>query len=686
MIVGTVGHIDHGKTALVRALTGTETDRLKEEKARGITIDLGFAYMPAGDCGVVGFIDVPGHQRLIRNMLAGATGIDLMLLVVAADDGVMPQTREHLAILDLLGISRGLVAITKADIATPDRIAGIRNQIDNLLLGSALQGSPILPVSAVTGEGVDELRQRIASLAPEIGSRPADRLFRLAVDRSFSIRGAGTVVTGTVLSGSVRPGDELMLSPRGQLVRLRGLHAQNRQAEEGRAGERCALNLAGIHHEAISRGDMILSPALHAPSTRIDARLKVLASERGPITQWMPVHLHHGAAELPARVVHLSDDPIPPGGEAFVQLVTERPIAAVSGDRFVIRDTSASRTVGGGVLIDLRAPARRRRTPARLARIAAQDCADDAAVLAALLRQPPNHLDPDAFARDRAIPPDRMARILRDHDPVLIDTPRGRLAISRGRVAALMATAQGALAEFHAAHPHFVGIGLERLRHRCDPLMPAPAFRALLLDPAMAGRVALDGAWVRLTSHELRLDPEAEALWQRIEPMLGGEARFRPPRVRDFAADLDRPEDEIRDLLRALSRMGRLHEIGRDRFFLRDTVGEMVEIVFVLEADGPQFAVAAFRDRVENGRKVAIEILDFFDRHGVTIRRGDLRRPNSHRRHLFPRDNHTEDKDFSGGESSPVGRPDFKSGRGCQTVPGGFDSHSLPPEIEEASS
>ncbi len=681
MIVGTAGHIDHGKTSLVRALTGTDTDRLKEEKARGITVDLGFAYMPAPDDTVIGFVDVPGHERLIRNMLAGAAGIDLMLLAVAADDGVMPQTREHLAILNLLGISRGIVALTKTDLADPDQIAAAQNQIANLLIGTALEGAEIVPVSSATGAGIDGLRQRLCRAAQQTGTRPTTAPFRLAVDRSFTIHGSGTVVTGMVLSGHVQPGDELIVSPSGLPVRVRGLHAQNREASQGNTGDRCALNLAGagVHRTAIARGDMILAPHLHAPTGRIDARLRVLATELSPVTQWMPVHLHHGAAELPARIVLLSDQPIPPGGEGLVQIVPERPIAAISGDRFVIRDTSARRTVGGGVLIDLRAPERRRRTPERLARIAAQDSRDDATVLRALLDLPPGHLDPAIFARDRGVTPARMDGLLTETEPLLIGAEGRTLALSHTRAATLMAKAHEALAAYHAAHPHFVGMGLERLRQLTDPQLPAALFRAFLQAPPMAGQVVLDGAWVRLATHEVRLDPKAEAIWQRIMPMLAGEARFRPPRVRDIAHDLHESDADIRDLFRSLSRMGRVHEIGRDHFFLRDTLGEMVEIVADLDAQKTLFSAADFRDRVDNGRKVAIEILEFLDRHGVTIRRGDQRRINPRRRNLFTRDSDRAPPAPSGGEASPVGRPDFKSGRGCETVLGGFDSHSLPP-------
>ncbi len=373
MIVGTAGHIDHGKTSLVRALTGVDTDRLKEEKARGISIELGFAYLPAPDGSILGFIDVPGHEKLVHTMLAGATGIDFALLVVAADDGVMPQTREHMAIIDLLGIGHGIVALTKSDLVPVERREELTVDIANLLAPTRLADADVIPISTVTGEGIDELRQRLFEASGKVGIRPADGRFRLAVDRSFTLQGAGTVVTGTVLSGQVSVGDHVKISPSGREARVRSIHAQNRSTDRGVAGQRCALNLAGegITKDAIERGDVVLDPALHAPTERVDVMLRLLATETKPVTQWMPVRLHHAAAEVGARVVLLGDDPVAPGSEALVQLVLEQPIAAAAGDGFVLRDTTAQRTIGGGTLLDLRAPSRKRRTPERLAQLQA---------------------------------------------------------------------------------------------------------------------------------------------------------------------------------------------------------------------------------------------------------------------------------------------------------------------------
>ncbi|HEY0303128.1 MAG TPA: selenocysteine-specific translation elongation factor, partial [Rhizomicrobium sp.] len=307
MIIGTAGHIDHGKTSLVRELTGVETDRLREEKARGISIDLGFAYLPASDGSILGFIDVPGHERFVHNMLAGATGIDFVLLVVAADDGIKPQTLEHLAIVDLLGIERGVVALTKIDLADPARRAQVSADIAGALQSTKLADAPIFPVSTVTGAGIAGLREHLFDAAHNLQARAASGRFRLAVDRSFTLPGAGTIVTGTILSGMVTEGDHVMVSPTGLTARVRSIHAQNRPSARGVAGQRCALNLAGenVSKDAISRGDVVLDPDLHAPTDRIDVELRLLASESRPVIQWMPVRLFHASAEVGARVVLL---------------------------------------------------------------------------------------------------------------------------------------------------------------------------------------------------------------------------------------------------------------------------------------------------------------------------------------------------------------------------------------------
>lgn len=639
MIIGTAGHIDHGKTALVKALTGAETDRLAEEKARGITIDLGFAYADLGGGAISGFVDVPGHERLIHTMLAGAGGIDLALLVVAADDGVMPQTREHLAILDLLGIGRAIVALTKADLAGPERLAEVEAEIRAALSASAFADAPIHAVSSHTGAGIGELRAALIVAEAEIAARDGGGLLRFAVDRSFTLAGAGTVVTGMVLAGRVAVDDIVTISPGGSpggiTARVRSLHAQNRKSREGLAGQRCALNLAGeaVSKDAIHRGDMVLAPALHAPTDRIDADLRLLASEPKPVGTWFPVRLHSHAVETGARIVPL-EGALAPGGRGLVQLVLDRPIAAAVGDRFILRDTSASRTIGGGHFLDLRPPARKRGTPQRLAWLAASRARDPARALAGLSQLAP--VDLPGFLRDRGLPDSALQAILQAAGAQSI----GTMALAGDRLQALRAMLDETLAAFHAENPDLSGLGREKLRLSLTPRLPKEAFLTLLRSEAGAGRIVLDGAFVRLPGHEVKLSPEDDALWRQIEPRLLGAERFRPPRVRDFASELGLDEREVRRVLRLTQKLGRTDQIARDHFFAREVTREMVAILHDIagQADDGWFTAPAFRDRVQNGRKVAIEILDFFDRLGLTLRRGDLRRINPHRSDLFGSD------------------------------------------------
>ena len=664
MIIGTAGHIDHGKTALVKALTGVDGDRLKEEKARGITIDLGFAYLPVAGNKTLGFIDVPGHERFVHTMLAGSSGIDLALLVVAADDGVMPQTLEHLAIIDLLGIGRGLVALTKADIASPERVADVVAQIARATVGTMLEGAEILLVSALTGWGIDTLRMRLEAAAGDIADRSKEARFRLAVDRVFTLPGVGVVVTGTVLSGSVHVGDRVLISPSGLSARVRSLHAQNKPADTGRAGDRCALNLLGdgVSKESIRRGDLVLDPELHAPTDRIDARLRLLPSETKPVRQWFPARLHHASAEVGAHIVLLGDEPIQPGSAADVQFILDRPIAAAVSDRYVIRDVSAQRTIGGGQFIDLRPPARKRRTPERRAQRAAHAIADPLSAFEALLATPPFAWDVATFGRDRALPAIRTERISDTLGLVLLDTGTSRIAIAPDRWQAFTSLLVTQLSAYHAENPDLQGIGREKLRLLMQPRLPAAEFVVAIQKIAASGQIVLDGSFVRLATHTVRLAPKDEAAWNTIAPLLGGEPRFRPPRVRDIATATSYPERDVRRLLKLAGRLGWADEVAHDHFFLRPTVHEMVTIVadVAAHAEDGVFTAAQFRDRVENGRKVAIQILDFFDRHGVTLKRDDLRRVNKHRLDLFRPSVHASNED-NGRESSLVGRSDFKS-------------------------
>jgi selenocysteine-specific elongation factor len=670
MIIGTAGHIDHGKTSLVRKLTGIDTDRLKEEKARGISIDLGFAYWPRPDGAIVGFVDVPGHEGLVHTMLAGAAGIDFVILVIAADDGVMPQTREHLAILDLLGLKKGVAALNKSDLVSEDRLAAVTGAVKALLAETGLKDIEIIPVSAVTGAGLDRLTACIDAALGTSMARSREGQFRLAVDRCFTLAGHGTAVTGTVLSGAVHPGSRVTVSPAGLEARVRSIHAQNQPVEQGEAGQRCALVLSGprISKDAVHRGDMVLDPFLHAPASRIDARLRILRSEPKAIGQWFPVKVHCAAAEVPGRIVLLSDEALKPGETGLVQLVLERPFAAAAGDRFILRDTTSSRTVGGGHFIDLRAPERRRRTPERLARIEALSQEDPVAALASALEGPAAWIDFDAFVRDRAIGEGLAMTIRSRLNLVTVAFGEGSIAMLDRVWDAFRAAVLQALDAFHAANPDLPGIGLEQLRKAANQPFPAPIFIAAIRKLVESGDVVLDRMWVRRPAHAVKFTAEEERLAALILGYLRAEP-YRPPRVRDIAKIAALDESAVRRLLRMCARRGETEELAHDHFFARSAVEAMAETAIELGVHSPAgtFTAAEFRDRLNNGRKVAIQILEFFDRHGFTIRRQDLRRINPARIDFFRTrsDPARRDLESKGGVPLPVGRPDFKSGWGC---------------------
>jgi selenocysteine-specific elongation factor len=617
MIVGTAGHIDHGKTALVKALTGVDADRLKEEKARGITIDLGYAYSDLGDGRQLGFVDVPGHERFVHNMLAGATGIDAALLVVSAAEGIKPQTVEHLQIMDLLGLDRGLVALTKSDLVNDDQLLERMAEVETLLASTALKGAEIIPVSAMTGQGVEELKGKLLALGES--GKGTTGYARLAVDRCFLLPGAGVVVTGTVHAGEIKVGDHLLLTPSGLEARVRSLHAQNRAAEVGHAGERCALNLSGprLSKESVKRGDWVVSPELHAPTDRLDVDLKLLASETQPLKHWSPVHVHLGSAHVMGRVALLGGDQLAPADDGLAQIVLEEKVGALAGDRVILRDPSAIRTIAGAAVVDPFGPPRNRRTPRRLAELGALRQPNET-VLPALLREEAGYADLARFGVGRNLRSAEVERLLSEAEGAKV----GGFGFLAETLTAVRTDFTTTLKAFHETNTDALGLPPERLRVALKKRWPPVVFAALLEREVAAKTVTVDGALVRLPGHSLKLGAKDEVLWQKIAGDLGRD-RFKPPRVRDFAQIYDAPEPNVRRLLRQLAKIGRVVEVAPDQFFLRPVVAEMIGIAHGL---GNDFTAAQFRDRLDNGRKLAILILEFFDRHGITIRRGDLRR------------------------------------------------------------
>ncbi|WP_395025969.1 selenocysteine-specific translation elongation factor [Comamonas odontotermitis] len=622
MIIGTAGHIDHGKTTLVRALTGVETDRLKEEKARGISIELGYAYAPLANGDVLGIIDVPGHEKFIHTMAAGAVGIDHALLVVAADDGVMPQTREHLEILQLLGVRQGTVALTKVDRVAPERMVIVKDEIRALLTGGPLADAAIFETAAALpgDQGVHALRQHLHTVAQAMPQRAQQGLFRLAVDRVFSLAGQGTVVTGTVFNGSVAVGASLVHSATGKTVRVRSIHAQNRASNQGVAGQRCALNLAGIAKEEIARGDWLLDARLLHTTQRIDVRLQLLTGAPA-LKPWAPVHVHLGTMHCTGHVALLQDGDLPSGAESLAQLVLDAPAVVQPGDRIIIRNAQASRTIAGATVLDPYAPARKRRSEARLAFLAALERWVTSHDTAPLLAEASYGIAQSQLVRltGLAQPPVPAQAI------VLPTTDGDALLLSNGAWLALQTQVLEVLERFHSVAPDEPGINAARLRRMALPSLQHGVHDALyasLIEALLQARhISTSGAWLHLPGHSVQLSDAEQALAERLLPAIGA-GRFDPPWIRDLARDHGSGEEMVRQLLKKLARQGRVFQVVKDLFYAAEQTDALAALVadLALQAERGAVEAAAFRDATGLGRKRAIQILEFFDRVGYTRR------------------------------------------------------------------
>jgi selenocysteine-specific elongation factor len=628
MIVATAGHIDHGKTLLVRTLTGVDTDRLPEEKARGISIDLGFAYGSPADGPLVGFVDVPGHERFVRNMVAGVFSIDFALLVVAADDGVMPQTVEHLQILDLLGINRGLAVVTKVDRVDAARRLQVRSAIEGLVAGTALAGVPVVDVSSVTGEGIEAVSSMLRAAAEETQARwQPGRHFRFAVDRAFTIEGSGTVVTGTVFSGEATVGDRLRVSPGGMSARVRRLHVNAGEIQRVRAGQRCAINLANVPLVDVSRGDWIVAESIHRPTWRFDARLRLLpgAHVPGPAAR---VHLHHGCRDVMARVVPIADQKLAAGASALAHLVVDEPLPALHGDRFILRDSAAGTTLGGGVVLDPFPTGRRRRTE-RVGTLSSLERPRAEDVLPKLL-EAPGGVDLDHFDLMFNLDP-QAARSLCEALHVRVIGRAPRVGVSRERHAEWQQATQACLEEFHALHPAVHGMRVKALRDCIAPLLPVPAFEAFLHGGSSSRSIAVRNGVARLAEHDVSANPGDKVLWESVYTMLrgsGGDIASALPRTRELAQATRADVRQLTEMLYRRRTAGTVHRVGSDRFCLRTTLASLASTaakVATSSADG-NFTVAQFRDAIGTGRGLAIEILECLDSVGATRRVGEVRR------------------------------------------------------------
>ena len=702
MMIGTAGHIDHGKTSLVRALTGTDTDRLPEEKKRGMSIELGYAFLAPSDDGPavgegsvasaatagqtkvvpafglprepIALIDVPGHEKLLHTMISGATGIDFALLLVAADDGVMPQTREHLAVLSLLGIDRGVVAITKIDRVDEARVQEVTQQVTALLADTPLAHAPIIPVSATRGDGVGELRQLLRAEAARLDAAhgadrtadphgsdspvraaaatepaettadttaalPAQAGFRLAIDRVFSLDGVGTVATGTVHAGHVQVGDVLQQLPDGpKELRVRSLHAQNRSTDTAHAGQRCAINLAGIERDQLQRGHWLAQPGIASVSDRLDVELHLWHAEPRAIRSGTRVHVHLGTTASPAAVAVLDADTLAPGGTGLAQLVLPQPLAAWHGDRLILRDAAGQRIIGGGRVLDSRAPVRYRRTPQRLQLLQALQRPALRDRLAGLLETCEHGVDLRQWQQVFGL------ASVAAFDASLQTLPHRRLAgdfiIGEPAWQHLRRTVLDTLAAYHQNATDEIGPDAARLRRLARLRMDDAHWRLLLDALVKEGSVAQSGAFVHLPEHGSQLAARDETLLQRLTPHLM-EAGAQGAWVRDLAEHIGEPAANLRPAMARLARSGHLYQVVKDLYLDAATAARLAALVRQLalenkepaESDSaevkrasnplPILTVARFRDASGLGRKRAVQMLEFFDRIGLCRRVGD---------------------------------------------------------------
>lgn len=626
LVLGTAGHIDHGKSSLIKALTGTDPDRLAQEKERGITIELGFARLDLPSGRSMGVVDVPGHEKFVRQMVAGATGIDVVLLVVAADDGIMPQTREHLAIIDLLGIDRGVVALTKSDLVDQEWLDLVSEEIESLLEGTSIEAAPVVPVSSKSGVGLDALREALDAIAVEAPGKHSALPLRVPVDRVFTIAGAGTVVTGTLWSGSASRDDAVQLYPSGREGRLRGVQVHGASVEKALAGQRVALNIVGLDTDQISRGDIVAAPGSLTVTDRFDARLTYLGApgEDKPFETGARVHVHHGTREVLGRVLLMDGDRLQRGESAFAQIRLEEPLAPRYDDRFIIRSYSPVYTIGGGVVLDALPP---RRTTLKgherelLEALVNHDLAAASVGLLAARGIPMTSAQvASALGLPRAQVADDLNRAKLERLKVGADT----YFVDPGAVVAHVASIERELLAFHEAEPRSTGIAAPALRDRVDRRLTGKVFDALL-DRAIAqnhaqvrdGRVSHPDAAVTAHAEEERATVELLAL-------LEGQG-LAPASLADLAREVGVEQKVAVAALGKLNNSGRIVRLSGDLYFSRTAVDAAIERVRVFLQAHPPATTSELREALGVSRKYAIPLLEYLDTHGVTRREGDVR-------------------------------------------------------------
>jgi selenocysteine-specific elongation factor len=623
VILGTAGHIDHGKTELVKALTGIDTDRLKEEKQRGISIELGFAFLNLGDDVRMGIVDVPGHEKFVRQMVAGSGGVDLAALVVSLDEGVMPQTVEHLDILSLLGIQRGLVVLTKLDLVDEELAMLAEEDVREAVQGTFLEDAPMVRVSARTGEGMDDLRGVLAQLAAQVAARPVHGLLRLPVDRVFTLKGHGTVVTGTLISGTISVGDEIEILPAGVRSSVRSLESHNRREERALPGERVAVNLRGLEQTDVHRGEVLTHPGEFRPSSIIDVRLTAL--QRSPLTMRnrRKVHLHHYTAEVEARVVFPEIDALEPGQETMAQLRTAVPVVPSTGDRFVIRALSPSITLGGGVILNPRGVKLRARSAKSFVEL---DKEDEVGIVAALVRSGGlAGVTKNELVGLSSLPAKRLEKALdslRNARTVIrFDRTDDRM-VHQEFFEIVKRRILKRLNAFHADHPLKEGISKQELRSAApggDKL-----FKAVLDGLVAKAEVVDQGDIVRSASHTVKLKEDEQGLSDKLLKLIV-DGKNAPPVLKEMVAGVSSDVKRVRNLLGVLEKDGKIVRVKEDIYFSADFVNETKRKLAELIGRVGAITPSQLSEVTGSSRKYNIPLLEYFDRERFTIRVGDQR-------------------------------------------------------------
>jgi selenocysteine-specific elongation factor len=632
IIIGTAGHIDHGKTSLVRALTGTDTDRLKEEKERGITIELGFAQLDIGELSA-GIVDVPGHERFVKNMLAGAGGIDLVILVIAADEGVMPQTREHLAICRLLGVKAGLVALTKCDLVEADWVELVTDDLADFVKGTFLEGQPVVPVSSSTGAGLDELRDEIVRLAENTATKSGEGIFRLPIDRVFTMKGFGAVVTGTLFSGAVRVGERVQIFPGDAEARVRGLQVHGEAVEEAVAGTRTAVNLQGVERMDIERGGVLGRAGELKATYMLDVRLEHIPDAPRPLKTRDRVRFHTGTSEVMGRISVIGAETIEPGESAFAQIRLEAPVSALPRDRFVIRSYSPVVTIGGGEILDVAPKKHRRLRVSSMAHFDAHLGADETTRLQLLLADAgPAGADVATLTGRLTLTPDeirtQLAALAKSGRARIVEAETS-LTLSKAHFTALQNAITDFLAEYHKTNPLKPGAPREEVRGKGGGAGER-AFAAALKTLVHAGTLIEEGAQLRLATHEVKVGEDLAKVKTKLEDFFKS-ANFQPPVLKSVFSEASVPEGPGKAAMQVLVDEGALIRLKDDLIYHKDAVDGARSRLESYLGENDNISASEFRDLLGITRKHAIPILEYFDTARITLRVGDKRvlRPQS---------------------------------------------------------